>query len=195
MWRNGNVKVMKQKSYIPNLEGIYTEKVVPEMMKKYEYKNIFQVPRLKKVVINIGLSEAKENAKVVDVASQELSAITGQKPKICRAKRAISNFRLRKGMPIGLKITLRRRRMYEFIERLVSCGIPRMRDFRGLNMSGFDNQGNFNLGLTEQYIFPEIMLDKSDKARGMNISFITTAKSKEESKDMFVFLGMPFRKK
>jgi len=185
---------MKQE-YIPRFKEHYIRNVIPEMMKKYGYKNIFQVPKLEKVVINIGLTEAKENPKSIEIASAELAAITGQKPKICRAKKSISNFKLRKGMPIGLKVTLRGARMYEFIDRLITIAIPRIRDFNGLDLDGFDNQGNYNLGLREQYIFPEIEIDKSDKARGMNISFVTNAKSVDESRDMLMFLGLPFKKK
>ncbi|MFN3966788.1 MAG: 50S ribosomal protein L5, partial [Endomicrobiia bacterium] len=153
---------------MPRLKEHYTKKVIPEMMKKFNLKNPFQVPKLVKIVINVGLSEAKENIKVLDIATNEIAAITGQRPQIRRAKKAISNFKIRKGMPIGLKVTLRGYRMYEFLDRLISIAIPRIRDFQGLSPKGFDGRGNYNLGLTEQYIFPEVDIDKSDKARGMN---------------------------
>lgn len=179
----------------PRLCGLYKDSIIPEMMKRFGYKNIYQVPKLEKIVLNIGVAEEKENIKELDAASAELSAITGQKPKLCRAKKSISNFKLRKGLPIGLKVTLRGERMYEFLDRLISCAIPKMRDFRGLEPKKFDNRGNYNLGLTEQYIFPEIDLDKSDKARGMNISFVISKDSTDESKELLALFGMPFRKK
>ncbi|MDI6640763.1 MAG: 50S ribosomal protein L5 [Elusimicrobiota bacterium] len=185
---------MKETKYLPRLRELFMKKVIPEMQKKFKYKNPMQVPKLEKIVINIGLSEGKDNPKVVDIALGELASITGQKPKICRAKKSISNFKLRAGMPIGLKVTLRGMRMYEFLDRLISCVIPRIRDFRGLAPSSFDKAGNYNLGLSEQYIFPEINIDKSDKARGMNISFVTTGKTTNESKELLSLLGMPFRR-
>jgi large subunit ribosomal protein L5 len=185
---------LKDKS-IPRLKELYKEKIVPEMMEKYSHKNSFQVPKIEKIVINIGISEGKENIKVLDTASAELAAITGQKPKLCRARKSISNFKLRENAPIGLKVTLRGDRMYEFLDRLISCSIPKTRDFRGLEMKGFDGHGNYNLGLTEQYIFPEVDLEKSDKPRGMNISFVVNTKSDVESKDLMTFFGMPFRKR
>lgn len=181
------------KNYIPRLKELYKKKVIGELMKKFNYKNPLEVVKLEKIVLNIGLSEAKENPKVIDIASNELASITGQKPKICRAKKSISNFKLRAGMPIGLKVTLRGDRMYEFLDRLISCALPRIRDFRGLSPNSFDKDGNYNLGLTEQYIFPEVDIEKSDKARGMNITFVTTKKNVEESKELLKLLGMPFR--
>jgi len=185
---------MTQQNYIPRLKQIYMDKIIPVMMEKFKYKNKMQVPKLEKIVINIGLSEAKENIKIVDIASNELSLITGQKPKVCRAKRSISNFKLRKNMPIGLKVTLRRNRMYEFLDRLIVCAIPRMHDFHGLNPGSFDDKGNYNLGLREQYIFPEVDLDKSDKPRGMNISFVTTTKIREQAFELLSLFGMPFKR-
>ena len=179
--------------YLPRLKEHYAKKVTAEMMKTYGFTNIYQVPKLDKIVINIGLSEAKDNVKVVDVASAELGAITGQKPQIRRAKKSISNFKIRQGIPIGVKVTLRQERMYEFLDRLISAAIPRIRDFRGLEPKGFDGRGNFNMGLNEQYIFPEIEIEKSDKARGMNITFVTTAKKDEEAKSLLSLLGMPFK--
>ncbi|OGS23873.1 MAG: 50S ribosomal protein L5 [Elusimicrobia bacterium RIFOXYB2_FULL_48_7] len=180
--------------YVSRLKKSYQEKTVPEMMQKFGYKNFLQVPRIEKVVINMGLSEARENVKIVDLASAELGNMTGQKPSVRRAKKSISNFKLRKNMPIGLKVTLRGDKMYDFIDRFISASIPRMRDFHGLEPRGFDGQGNYNLGLKEQYIFPEIEIDKSDKARGMNITFVTTAKTDMESKNLLMMIGMPFKK-
>ena len=180
--------------YEPRLKKNYLEKVIPGMMQKHGFKNCLQVPRIEKIVINIGLSEARENVKIVDLAIAELATITGQKPQIRRAKKSISNFKLRKGMPVGTRVTLRGDKMYEFIDRFITVSIPRIRDFHGLELKGFDGQGNYNLGLKEQYIFPEIEIDKSDKARGMNITFVTTAKNDDESKSLLILLGMPFKK-
>uniref|UniRef100_A0A7C5YXZ0 Large ribosomal subunit protein uL5 n=1 Tax=candidate division CPR3 bacterium TaxID=2268181 RepID=A0A7C5YXZ0_UNCC3 len=181
--------------YVPRLKEYYVKKVVPEMMKRFNLKNPFQVPKLVKIVINVGLSEAKENIKVIDIATNEIAAITGQRSQIRRAKKSISNFKIRKGMPIGLRVTLRGYRMYEFLDRLISIAIPRIRDFQGLSLKGFDGKGNYNLGLTEQYIFPEIDVDKSDKARGMNISFVTDAKEDTKAKELLTLMGMPFKEK
>src|SRR3989339_8522 len=177
------------------LRDAYHKVIVSELMKKLKYKNIHQVPKLEKIVINMGVSDARENPKAMDVASSELAAISGQKPLLRRSKKSISAFKLREGMPIGLKVTLRSNRMYEFFDRLVNVSIPRIRDFRGLDDSKFDGRGNYNLGLTEQYIFPEIILDKSDKARGMNITIVTSAKSDSDAKELLAMLGMPFRSK
>jgi large subunit ribosomal protein L5 len=176
------------------MKVLYYKEVVPAIMAARGLKNAFQVPRLEKIVINIGLSEARENVKVVDIADAELAAITGQKPKLCRSKKSISNFKLRQGMPIGLTVTLRGGRMYEFLERFISICIPRIRDFHGLNPHGFDGNGNYNLGLNEQYMFPEINLEKSDKARGMNITFVTNAAEDSIARDMLRAMGMPFKK-
>jgi large subunit ribosomal protein L5 len=164
-------------------------------MKKFDLKNIHQVPSLEKIVINIGLSEAKDNVKVVDIAASELSSITGQKPKVCRSKKSISNFKLREGIPIGLMVTLRSDRMYEFFDRLVNTAIPRIKDFRGLEPNSFDGRGNYNLGLNEQYIFPEIIVEKSDKARGMNITIVTSSNSDEHARELLSLMGMPFKKR
>ena len=177
------------------LRETYSKAIIAEMMKKFGYENINQVPRLEKIVINLGLNEAKENVKVVDVASAEMAAIAGQKPKVCRAKKSISNFKLRQGMPIGLKVTLRSERMYEFFDRLVNVAMPRIRDFRGIEPNAFDGQGNYNLGLTEQYIFPEVNVEKSDKTRGMNVTVVTTAKNDNEARELLTLLGMPFKKR
>jgi len=177
------------------LKEAYKKAIIPEMIKKFGYKNSFQVPFIEKIVVNMGLSEAKDNPKALDNATQELAVISGQKPQICRAKKSIANFKLRKGMPIGLKVTLRGERMYEFLDRLINCAIPRIRDFHGLNPNNFDGRGNYTLGLAEQQIFPEIDLSKSDKVRGMNIALVTTAKTTEEAKELLTYFGMPFRKK
>ncbi|MCA6072785.1 MAG: 50S ribosomal protein L5 [Endomicrobium sp.] len=179
----------------PRLKEFYRKNVVNELTKQFNFKNIHQIPKLAKIVVNIGLSEAKENIKVLDVATAELASITGQKPLVCRAKQSVSNFKIRQGMPIGIKVTLRSAMMYEFLDRLINVAIPRIRDFRGIEPNGFDGRGNFNLGLTEQYIFPEINVEKSDKARGMNITIVTTAKENEHAKSLLEALGMPFKKR
>ncbi|MBL8024290.1 MAG: 50S ribosomal protein L5 [Elusimicrobia bacterium] len=185
----------KTKENEPRMKVLYRTAVVPEMMKRQSWGNALQVPRIKKVVVNIGLSEARENAKVVDLAAQEIAAFTGQKAQVRRSKKAISNFKLREGMPIGVRVTLRSRRMWEFMDRLVSIAIPRIRDFRGLDPHrGFDGQGNYNLGLTEQYVFPEIDLDKSDKPRGMNVTVVTTAGKDDAGLELLALLGMPFKR-
>lgn len=183
------------KAYIPRIKEAYVTTIVPELKNKFGFKNVHQVPRLEKIVVNIGLSEAKENIKVVDIAAAELSAITGQKPMVCRAKKSISNFKLRQGMPIGVKVTLRGDRMYEFFDRLVNVAIPRIRDFRGIEPNAFDGQGNFNLGLNEQYLFPEISVEKSDKPRGMNITIVTSAETDEHARELLTMLGIPFKKR
>lgn len=183
------------KNYVPRIKDAYDKQIVPGMMEQFSYKNVNEVPKLVKIVVNIGLSEARENVKVVDTAAAELAAITGQKPKITRSKKSISNFKLRAGMPIGAMVTLRKDYMFEFFDRLVNVAIPRIRDFRGLEPNAFDGQGNYNLGLTEQYIFPEISVEKSDKPRGMNITIVTTAKSDAEALALLTMLGMPFKKR
>ena len=180
---------------IPRLKTHYTEQVVKALREKFGFANIMAVPKITKVVVGVGLSQAREDIKVVDAASEEISAITGQKPVVTRAKKSISNFKLRQGMPIGLKVTLRGDRMYEFLDRLISASIPRIRDFRGLEPKGFDGNGNYNLGLTEQHIFLEINIEKADKTRGMNITICTTAKKDEEAKELLEQLGMPFKKR
>jgi large subunit ribosomal protein L5 len=179
----------------PRLKEFYRKNVAGELFKQFKFKNVHQVPKLAKIVVNIGLSEAKENIKVLDTATEELTQITGQKPLVTRAKQSISNFKLRAGMPIGVKVTLRNAVMYEFLDRLINTAIPRIRDFRGIEPNGFDGRGNFNLGLTEQYIFPEINVEKSDKARGMNITIVTTAEKDEHARALLEALGMPFKKR
>ncbi len=184
-----------QEKFVPRFKNFYEKEVIPKLMEKYGYKNPLSVPRLKKIAVNVGLSQAKEDIKVVDIALDEITKICGQKPCITRSKKSISNFKLRQGMPIGVKVTIRRDRMYEFFDRLVSIATPRIRDFRGFNPTAFDGHGNYNLGLKEQHIFQEIDLEKSTVARGMNISIDTTAVTDEEAKSLLEFLGFPFRKK
>jgi large subunit ribosomal protein L5 len=179
----------------PRLKELYQKNVVKELRSQFNFKNIHQVPKIAKIVINIGLSEAKENIKVLDIATVEIEAITGQKPLVCRAKQSVSNFKIRQGMPIGIKVTLRNAMMYEFLDRLINIAIPRIRDFRGIEPNCFDGRGNFNLGLTEQYIFPEISVEKSDKSRGMNITIVTTAVKDEHAKALLEHLGVPFKKR
>jgi large subunit ribosomal protein L5 len=171
----------------------YQEKVVPALMKRFNYKNRMEVPKLEKIVINMGLGEAIQNIKILDSAVQELSQITGQKPVITKAKKSIAQFKLRTGMPIGCMVTLRKERMYEFFNRLVNITLPRVRDFKGVSGKSFDGRGNYALGIREQLIFPEIHYDKIDKVKGMNIVIVTTAKTDEEGKELLKLLGMPFR--
>ena len=177
----------------PRMRERFRTAVVPAMMKERGYGNPFQVPRLSKVVINMGVGEGKENAKVLDFATADLQAIAGQKPIVTRAKKSIANFKLRENVPIGCKVTLRGPRMYEFLDRLVNVALPRVRDFKGVPPKGFDGRGNYNMGLKEQIIFPEIVYDKVDKVRGMDITMVTTARTDEEAKALLTHLGVPFR--
>jgi large subunit ribosomal protein L5 len=177
----------------PRLQGKYKQDVVPALMKRFNYTNVMQVPRLKSIVLNMGLGEAVGNPKMVDAAVAELTQITGQKPVVTRAKKSIATFKLREGMPIGAKVTLRRERMWEFMDRLTSLSLPRVRDFRGVSPKAFDGAGNYTLGLKEQIVFPEIDFDKVEKIKGMNITFVTTAETDEEAKELLANLGMPFR--
>jgi large subunit ribosomal protein L5 len=177
----------------PRIRERFRSTVVPAMMKERGYGNPFQVPRLSKVVINMGVGEGKENPKVLDFATADLQAISGQKPVITRAKKSIANFKLRENVPIGCKVTLRGPRMYEFLDRLVNVALPRVRDFKGVPPKGFDGRGNYNMGLKEQIIFPEIVYDKVDKVRGMDITMVTTARTDEEAKALLTHLGVPFR--
>jgi large subunit ribosomal protein L5 len=174
------------------LKKKYQEEVVPAMMKEFGYKNIFQVPRLEKITLNVGLGEAVQNAKALDGAAAELAAITGQKPVITRAKKAIANFKLRQGIAIGCMVTLRRERMYEFLDRLIHVALPRVRDFRGVSERSFDGRGNYSLGLREQIIFPEIHPDKVEKTHGLTLSIVTTARTDQEGRALLKLLGMPF---
>ena len=174
------------------LKKKYHDEVVPAMMKEFGYQNSMQVPRLEKITVNVGLGEATQNIKALDAAVADIAAIAGQKPVVTRAKKAIANFKLREGMPIGCMVTLRRERMYEFLDRLIHVALPRVRDFKGVSDRSFDGRGNYSLGLREQIIFPEIQVDKVDKTRGMTISIATTAKTDQEGRALLRFLGMPF---
>ena len=171
----------------------YSKEVAPALAKEFGYKNVMAIPKIEKVVVNMGLGEATGNAKIVDTGADEVMRITGQKPVVTRAKKSIAQFKVRKGMPIGTMVTLRGDRMWEFLDRLISIALPRVRDFRGVSPRGFDGRGNYTLGLKDQLLFPEIDYMKVDKARGMNISVVTTAKSDEESRKLLQLLGMPFR--
>lgn len=177
------------------LRELYKKKIVPQLIERLKYGNIMEVPRIDKIVLNIGVSTAKEDIKVLDEAAGELAAITGQKPIVTRAKKSISNFKLRKGMPIGCKITLHGAMMYEFLDRLINVVLPRVRDFRGVSRDGFDGQGNYNLGIQEHIIFPEINIDKVGKIKGLNVSIVTTTKNRDEAYELLSLFGMPFRKK
>ncbi len=174
------------------MKEFYKEEVAPALMKKFSYKSVMEIPKLDKIVINVGAGEAKDNAKVIDAISGDLAAITGQKPLVCKAKKSVANFKLREGMPIGVKVTLRGERMYEFLDRLFNVALPRVRDFRGINPKSFDGRGNYNMGIREQLIFPEIDYDKVDKVRGMDICFVTTAKTDEEAREFLSLMGAPF---
>jgi large subunit ribosomal protein L5 len=177
----------------PRKRKLYFEQAVPALVKQFSFKNPMQVPRLKKITVNMGLGAAVGNPKIIESAVDEMRAITGQKPIVTRAKKAIATFKLREGVPIGVMVTLRRERMWEFFDRLVSIGLPRVRDFKGVSPRGFDGQGNYTLGLKEQIIFPEIDYDKIDVIKGLNISFITSAKTDDEGRALLSQLGMPFR--
>lgn len=176
------------------LKEFYTKEVAPALMKKFSYKSVMQIPKFDKIVINVGAGEAKDNAKVIDAICTDLAAITGQKPMVCRARKSVANFKLREGMAIGAKVTLRGDRMYEFMDRLFNVALPRVRDFRGINANSFDGRGNYNMGLKEQLIFPEIEYDKIDKVRGMDICFVTTATTDEEARELLTLMGAPFAK-
>lgn len=176
------------------MKAYYKETVAPALFKKFGYKSTMQVPKLDKIIINVGCGEAKENAKVVDVIMSDLMQITGQKPIVCRAKKSVANFKLREGMVIGVKVTLRDDRMYEFLDRFFNVALPRVRDFRGINPNSFDGRGNYSTGIKEQLIFPEIEYDKIDKVRGMDINFVTTAKTDEEARELLSLMGAPFAK-
>lgn len=176
------------------LKENYVSEVAPALMKKFGYKNVMQIPKLDKVVINVACGEAKENSKVIEAVCTDLAAITGQKPIVCKAKKSVANFKLREGVPIGVKVTLRADKMYEFVDRLFNVAFPRVRDFKGINPNSFDGRGNYSTGIKEQLIFPEIEFDKVDKVRGMDINFITTAKTDEEAKELLTLLGAPFAK-
>ena len=176
------------------LKEMYSNEIKDAMMKKFEYKNVMQIPKLDKIVINMGVGEARENAKVLDSAIKDLETITGQKAVVTRAKKSVANFKLREGMPIGCKVTLRGEKMYEFADRLINLALPRVRDFRGVNPDAFDGRGNYALGIKEQLIFPEIEYDKVDKVRGMDVIFVTTAETDEQARELLTLFGMPFKK-
>lgn len=176
------------------LKDIYQKDVVPALMEKFKYSNIMQVPKLEKIVINMGVGEAKEDAKVLDHAVEEMTLISGQKPVVTRAKKSVANFKIREGMSVGCKVTLRGERMYDFLYKLTNVALPRIRDFRGISSKAFDGRGNYTLGMQNQTVFPEIQLDKIDKVRGMDIVIVTSAKTDEEARELLDLLGMPFRK-
>ena len=176
------------------LKEMYNSEIMDAMIKKFGYKNVMEVPKIDKVVINMGVGEAKDNAKLLDAAVKDLETIAGQKVVLTKAKNSIANFKIREGMPIGCKVTLRGERMYDFIDRLVNLALPRVRDFRGINPNAFDGRGNFALGIKEQIIFPEIEFDKIDKVRGMDVIFVTTAKTDEEARELLRLFNMPFAK-
>ncbi len=174
------------------MKDFYNSSVAPALMSKFGYKSVMQIPKLDKIVINIGCGEARDNAKVIDAIVADLSTITGQRPVVCKARKSVANFKLREGMSIGAKVTLRGARMYEFLDRLFNVALPRVRDFRGINPNSFDGRGNYNMGLKEQLIFPEIDYDKIDKTRGMDICFVTTANTDEEARELLTLMGAPF---
>ena len=176
------------------LKDIYKNEIMDAMVKKFEYKNVMEVPKLDKIVINMGIGEAKDNVKILDVAVKELEIIAGQKVVLTKAKNSIANFKLREGMPIGCKVTLRGEKMYEFLDRLVNLALPRVRDFRGVSADSFDGRGNYAMGIKEQIIFPEIEYDKIDKVRGMDVIIVTTAKTDEEARELLRMFNMPFKK-
>ena len=173
----------------------YKKEIVPQLMNDFQYKNIHEVPALQKIVINMGVKEGVQDIKILDQLVMEVGLITGQRPVITRAKKAISNFKIRKGNPVGLKVTLRKKIMYEFLDRLVSVAMPRIRDFRGISLNSFDDQGNYSMGINEQIIFPEVEYDKVKKVQGMDITFVSSSNKKEETRKLLEYLGMPFRKR
>ncbi|HEY9554071.1 50S ribosomal protein L5 [Allosphingosinicella sp.] len=187
-------EAQKQAAYMPRLRKDYDERIAKAMTEKFGYKNRMEVPRLEKIVINMGVGEATQDKKKVDTAAQEMELIAGQKPVITKAKKSIAQFKLREGMPIGVKVTLRRERMYEFLDRLVTVALPRVRDFRGLNPKSFDGRGNYAMGLKEQIVFPEINYDRIDKVRGMDVIVTTTAKTDEEARELLRLFNFPFPK-
>lgn len=184
---------MEEEKYEPRLKIRYEEEVIPDLMERFSYRNKLEAPALQKIVVNMGVGEAVTAPKEIESAARDIAIITGQKPLVIRAKRSVASFRLRAGMKVGCKVTLRRARMYEFLDRLISVGLPRIRDFRGLNPKSFDGHGNYSLGIEEQLTFPEIDYDKIDKVRGMDITIVTTARSDEEAKALLDYLGFPFR--
>jgi large subunit ribosomal protein L5 len=186
--KNGN-------GHVPNLARQYQDRVVPALMKEFDYANVMQVPAVAKLIVNIGIGEAKDNARALEAAVGDVRTITGQQPVVVKARKSVAAFKLRAGMPVGIRATLRGRRMWYFLEKLVVVALPRIRDFRGINPDAFDGSGNYSLGLREQIIFPEVDYDKIDKLRGLEVSIVTTAKSDEEGRSLLTQLGMPFRKR
>ena len=176
------------------LKEMYSAEVAPALMKKFNYKSVMQIPKIDKIVINVGCGEARDNPKAVDAIVSDIGKITGQKPVVCLAKKSVANFKLREGMPNGVKVTLRGDRMYEFVDRLFNLALPRVRDFRGINPNSFDGRGNYSMGIKEQLIFPEIDYDKIDKVRGMDICFVTTANTDEEARELLKLMGAPFQR-
>ena len=176
------------------LKERYNSEVAPALMTKFQYESVMQIPKIEKIVVSVGCGDCKDNSKIMDAIINDLSAITGQRPVICKARKSVANFKLREGMPIGAKVTLRSERMYEFLDRLFNVALPRVRDFRGINPNGFDGRGNYNMGIKEQLIFPEIEYDKIDKVRGMDICFVTTAKTDEEARELLTLMGAPFER-
>ncbi len=179
--------------YEPRLRKKYKDEIVPQLMKDFSFKNVMQVPKLDRIVVNMGLGEAVQNAKLIESAVEELTAITGRKPVVTRARKSIASFKLREGMPIGAMVTLRGEHMYDFLDRLVSIALPRTRDFKGISPKAFDGRGNYTLGIREQIVFPEINYDKIDRIKGMNVTFVTTAETDEQGRALLKSLGMPFR--
>ena len=179
---------------MPRLHDLYNKQIRSELQEKFAYNNVMEIPKLEKIVINIGVGEATENAKTVDAAASDLEAIAGQKPIICKAKKSLASWKIREGMPLGCKVTLRGERMYEFLDRLINIALPRVRDFRGISSTSFDGRGNYAFGVKEQLLFPEIDFEKIDRVRGMDIIVVTTAKTDEEARELLTKFGMPFKK-
>ena len=186
---------MAEEKYVPRLKEYYLSTIRDEMQKKFEYKNVMQIPKIEKIVVNMGVGEAAQDSKAIDGAIADMRTITGQQPVVRRARKSIANFKVRQGMPIGCKVTLRGDRMYEFLDRLIATAIPRIRDFRGIKATSFDGHGNFSMGVTEQLIFPEIDYDKIDRTRGMDITIVTTATTNEEGKALLDAFHFPFKRK
>ncbi|MEI7669039.1 MAG: 50S ribosomal protein L5 [Pseudomonadota bacterium] len=194
MTKEKNKTAKKADTNLPRLQALYVEKILPELQKSYGYSNPMQVPKLEKIVINMGLGQAVDDSKVIDIAVNEIAQISGQRPIVTRSRKSIAGFKLRQNLPIGAKVTLRKQRMFEFLDRLVNIAMPRIRDFRGISPKSFDGRGNYTFGIKEQLLFPEIVYDKVDKVRGMDITFITTAKTDEEAKALLAGFNLPFAK-
>ncbi len=190
----GKDKEVKEVKYVPRLREKYYKEIIPALMKKFNYKNIMEVPKLEKIIVHVTLGEAIQNIKLLDAAEKQLAQITGQKPIITKAKKPLAAFKLKKGMPIGCKVTLRREKMYEFLDRLISLALPRIRDFKGISPKSFDGRGNYSFGIKEQFIFPEIDYDKVEMIHGLDITICTTAKTDQEARELLREFGMPFRR-